>query len=185
MAYTSQYPTLDTSHVKATSLYSGGVTFLPHLACDPAQSLIGAVNTYLTDGSRANNRFHIDLGTAKVIRRVYYENYHDNGGYTNVGFQNFTFWGSNSATAFAELTYGTDTDWTQLTIDDSTLDQHVAANQADPKYILVTNLVAYRYYAFKVADNWGYAPTFMGIRRIELQKEDGIGDSGGGFFMAA
>lgn len=50
-------------------------------------------------------------------------------------------------------------------------DQHIAANTADPKYITVTNLTAYRYYAIKIADNWGDA-TLCGFRRIVLQLDD-------------
>jgi len=42
---------------------------------------------------------------------------------------------------------------------------------ADPKFIDVDNDTAYRYYAFKFADNWGYAYN-MGVRRIELQSTE-------------
>ena len=47
--------------------------------------------------------------------------------------------------------------------------QHVAANQADPKYFYLTNDLPYRYYALKLANNWG-ATNYIGLRRIELQK---------------
>jgi hypothetical protein len=108
------------------------------------------------------------LGKAKVVKRIYYENSHSSGGATNTGVNNFTLWGSNSADSFAELTYGTDTGWTQIATAQSIFDRHVAVNQADPKYITVTNSTAYRYYAFKFADNYGNADS-MGCRRIELQ----------------
>jgi hypothetical protein len=85
-----------------------------------------------------------------------------------MGVKNFTLWGSNDPNAFADLVYSHDTNWTQLTCSQATFDQHIAADQADPKYIDVTNLVAYRYYAFKFVDNWGSVTT-VGVRRIELQ----------------
>lgn len=116
-----------------------------------------------------NQRFHIDIGSEIIIKNIYYENYHNSGIDTNTGIKNFTFWGSNSTSAFAELTYAIDTDWTQLTTDISQMAQHVASDIADPHFITVTNSTAYRYYAFKFADNWG--GTNMGIRRIELQQE--------------
>jgi len=173
MAYTSQYPPAhNDTYVKATTYWDTGGE--PFLATDPALSLTGgwgnnswtAVSLTIT-----NQRFHIDLGSAKVIKRIYYENWHHEGGSTNTGVENFTFWGSNTAGAFAELTYTTDTNWTELTVAQNTLDIHVTADEADPKYIVVTNTTAYRYYAFKFADNWG-STTELGVRRIVLQTED-------------
>jgi hypothetical protein len=123
-----------------------------------------------------NQRFHIDLGSVKIIRRIYYENGHDSGGGIDRGAQNFTLWGSNNAAAFADLTYGTDTNWTQLTTSQSTFDQHTNSDIADPKYITVTNTVAYQYYAVKIADNWGHV-SLLTVRRVELQTEDGYGAS--------
>ncbi|MBE3116488.1 hypothetical protein IMZ68_04720, partial [Candidatus Bathyarchaeota archaeon] len=68
-----------------------------------------------------------------------------------------------------ELTYATDTNWTQLTTSQSYFDEHIAVDQADPKYITVTNTTSYRYYAFKFADNWADYAYYMAVRRIELQ----------------
>jgi hypothetical protein len=173
MLYTSQYPVAQSdTYVKATSKYD--TTVWPYYATDPTKSLTGANpdNSWLGDAVTGitNQRCHIDLGSGFIIERIYYENYHGSGGSTTAGAKNFTFWGSNTAAAFAELTYATDTNWTQLTIAQSTFDQHVVADQADPKYILVTNTVAYRYYAFKFANNYdGINP--IGVRRIELQIE--------------
>ena len=59
----------------------------------------------------------------------------------------------------------------------ATFDQHVALDQADAKYILVTNVVPYQYYAFKIANNYG-SVSFLAVRRIELQTEDGFGVGG-------
>jgi hypothetical protein len=183
MTYTSQYPTAQNdTYVKATSKYS--TAFWPYFSTDPALSLTGTgTNNCWAGGngtSTTNQRFHIDLGSTKIIRRIYYENYHESGLAPGNGAKTFTLWGSNSATAFAELTYATDTDWIQLTTAQSTLDEHSAADAADPKYITVTNTTAYRYYAFKFADSYGGAD-YMGLRRVELQTEDGYG--GGGFLL--
>ena len=175
--YTSQYPPEQSAtYVLATTKYS--LNFWPYFATDPALSLIGAWDnvSWLSGSSKTTEqRFHIDLGSAKIIRRIYYENNHYSGGaaYVICGVQNFTFWGSNTGEGtFDDLVYANDEGWTQLTTSQSTFDVHVTANQADPKYITVTNSTAYRYYAFKFADNYGHA-NYMGVRRIELQIEDG------------
>ena len=130
-------------------------------------------NQWYTNRENENQRFHIDLGTAKIIRRIYYENSHTDGDGTERGVENFTFWGSDTASGtFDDLVYANDEGWTQLTTSDTSFDEHSAANEADPKYITVTNTTSYRYYAFKFADNYG-DETFMGVRRVELQTEDG------------
>jgi len=134
-AYTSQYPPAQSdTYVKAT--VTGGGDVYPYNATNPAASLTGVLDGNSWQGDPTGNiRFHIDLGSAKVITRIYYENSHDNGWYLNTttGAKNFTFWGSNTAAAFADLTYGTDTNWVELTCDVNIFEQHIAANQADPK----------------------------------------------------
>ena len=172
--YTLEYPPAQSdTYVKATTKYD--TSRWPYYATDPAKTLTGAAsaNSWLClNGTTTNQRFHIDLGSELIIRRIYYENFHSSGGSTNAGGKNIIFQGSNSAAAFAELTYATDTNWTALTLDASTLDQHVALDQVDPKYILVANSIAYRYYALKIANNYDNA-NYMGLRRIVLQTEDG------------
>ncbi len=171
--YTSQYPPEQSdTYVKATTKFS--TSYWPYFATDPTKSLTGGreSNEWMAQNAViTNQRFHIDLGSAKIIRRIYYENSHTTGTSTTAGAKDFTFWGSNKSTAFATLTYATDTDWTQLTVDKSQFDQHVALDQEDPKYVLVTNTVAYRYYAIKIANNWGNT-AYLAIRRFELQTED-------------
>lgn len=168
--YVSQYPTLDTSHVKATTVIAD---YYPHNTCNPALSVTGSIDAVkawtTTVDSVTNQRFHIDLGAAYVIKRIYYENGHHSGTNTDAGARGVSFWGSNSATSFAELTYTTDTGWTQLPLSGSEFYQHVAADQADPKYLTVTNETAYQYYAFKFANNWGDLELIQ-LRRIELQR---------------
>lgn len=167
--YVSDYPPAQSAtYVKATTTYAGA--YYPYQATNPVQSLTGdAVDDEWASNSATNQRFHIDLGSPKVINRIYYENSHSSGLYSNQGAKNFTLWGSNTAASFAELTYATDTGWTQLTTSASQFDQHTASDIADPKYITVTNTTAYRYYAFKFADNWG-GSGYLGFRRIELQE---------------
>ena len=170
--YSSVYPPEhSTTYVKATSEYGKGY---PWFATDPALSLIGDWdwNAWVSNtGNYTNQRFHIDLGEAIVIKRIYYENLHKSGTFTNGGVQNFTFWGGNTGSgSFDDLVYDNDDGWTQLTTSQGTFDQHTASNVADPKYIDVTNTTAYRYYAFKFADTWGW--TYMGVRRIELQRSN-------------
>ena len=160
-------PTQTTTYVKATTTTGA---YYPYRATDPTQLLTGAAaNISWISAATTNQRFHIDLGTALTIKKIYYENWHNSGALTDQGVRNFTLWGSNEATAFAELTYGTDTNWTQLTTSASAFDQHTASDVADPKYITVTNTTAYRYYAFKFADHYGGGSGYMGVRRIELQ----------------
>ena len=170
--YTSQYPSAHSStYVKATT---ENVGFEPYKSTDPALSLTGGITgtTWLSD-AMTNQRFHIDLGSAKTIRRIYYENWHNSGASTNVGSQNFTFWGSNTgAGSFDDLVYGNDEGWTQITTATSVFIEHIAVDQADPYYITANNVIAYRYYAFKFADNHGHG-TQMGFRHTALQTEDG------------
>jgi hypothetical protein len=172
--YTSQYPPEQSdTYVKATTKFS--TSYWPYFATDPTKSLIGSRsgNEWLAlNATVSNQRFHIDLGEAKIIRRIYYENSHEAAVSVTAGVENFVLQGSNVAEAFAELTYTVNTDWTNLTTSASVFDIHVAADQVDPKYITVTNSTAYRYYAFKFADNYGNT-AYLGVRRIELQTEDG------------
>lgn len=178
ISYTSQYPPEQSdTYVKATT--NAGTAYRPWFATDPAKSLTGtSYNQGWTSGSAqiTNQRFHIDLGSAKIIRRIYYENFHDSGSWTNRGPNNITFQGSNTGSGtFDDLVYANDEGWTNLTTSQGTMDEHIGADQADPKYITVTNTTAYRYYAFKFADNRGDA-NYMGVRQVELQTEDGYGE---------
>ena len=167
----SQYPPAQSdTYVKSTT--KANTSHWAYFATDPAKSLTGtSINNSWTSGigSATNQRFHIDLGSAEIINKIYYENQHNSGSNTDMGVQNFTFQGSNTgAGTFDDLVYANDGGWTQLTISQSTFDEHIDSDTADPKYITVTNTTAYRYYAFKFADNYGDA-TYMGVRRVELQ----------------
>ncbi|MEI9478327.1 MAG: DUF5000 domain-containing lipoprotein [Deltaproteobacteria bacterium] len=140
MGYASQYPPAQSdTYVKATTKFS--TNYWPYFATDPTLLSIGgsSLKSWMSAAaSTTNQRFHIDLGSAMVLKRVYYENFHAIGASTDIGARHFTIWGSNSAAAFADLDYTHDTNWTQITAAVSELDQHVAADQADPKYFTVT-----------------------------------------------
>jgi len=165
--YSSIYPPAHSStYVKATAEYTNRNAFY---ATDPTRSLTGNpdFNSWEAHvGANLNMRFHIDLGSPKVVTRIYYENYHYFGSAIE-DVINFTLWGSNSTSSFNELTYGTDTGWTQITTASSTFAPHAGGDVPDPRYIIATNVTAYRYYAFKFPyANEGY----LGVRRLELQE---------------
>jgi hypothetical protein len=178
--YTLQYPPIQNeTYVKATTSYTP--YFYPYYATDPTKSLIGdqASDEWISSGGVSQNRFHIDLGTPTIIRRVYYENHHNSGAETTRGAKEFTIWGSNEASSFAELTYATDTNWTQLVAGVTQFDIHISANTEDPKYFLVTNTTDYRYYCIKISSDYGGG--YCGLRRIVLMTEDGYPPESGGF----
>ena len=166
----SQYPPAQSdTYVKSTTKCN--TSFWAYYATDPTKSLTGTApaNAWLSaSGTVANQRFHIDLGSAKIVKRIYYENNHTEGSDTDVGIQNFTFWGSNTAGDFADLVYANDGTWVSITTVPTAFDEHTGSDVADPKHITVDNAVAYRYYALKFVDNHGDA-TYIGVRRIELQ----------------
>lgn len=164
---TSQYPTQDADHVKATTTRAGD--YYPYNATNPAESLTGAMsgNGWCANANQ-QQRLHIDLGSAMVIQGIYYENSHDSGGETDMGAKTFTVWGSNTAAAFADLVYTHDVDWTAITASASTFTQHTASDAADAELVTLSNNIAYQYYALKIVDNWGDA-SYLGLRRIELR----------------
>lgn len=177
-SYTSHYPPgNDSTVVNATS--NAGASYIPPFTTDPSKSLIDAhTNNQWVATSNATQKFVIDLGSGFIIRRIYYENAHNSGSFTNIGAKNFTVYGSNDNSNFKNLTYTNITGWTLLSVTGANatgwyyLDEHVAANTPDPKYIIIDNAVSYRYYAFQFANDYGN--NNMGVRRIELQTEDGF-----------
>lgn len=169
-SFTSQYPPAhNDTYVKTTSVYGG---YYGYCATNPANSLtwVPSGNEYWSANNVVQNRIHIDLGSEKQIDRIYLENHHSQGDPAASGYygaKDFMFQASNSAAAFAELIYATDTDWTNLTTDITQWAQHVALDQADPQYALFTLTGSYRYWAMKIINSWSGAQ--FAIRRIELQ----------------
>jgi hypothetical protein len=173
LGYSFVYPptTTDDTYVKATTQLNS--SYAAYLAAKPAAVVTGDAGDHSWLASaNTNQRYHIDLGSAKIVKRLMVSNMHNSGSNTDRGIQHFTLWGSNSATAFAELTYATDTDWTQLTLPTNpcTVTQHPATDTASWETIAVTNTTAYRYYAMKCVD--GYGASWIGCRGIQLYIAD-------------
>lgn len=144
----------------------------PHKALDPAQPLTGDAYPYCwmsNNGQVANQRFHVDLGAALLIHKIDYVNYHNAGYDTDRGVQAFTLQGSNSSGSFAQLTYATDTGWDTIAKSPSSLVRHTeTSDTAIWNSITVTNpATAYRYYALKLASNYGDT-AYIGIRRLKF-----------------
>lgn len=178
--YTSQYPPAhNADHVKASSVY--GATFQPYFATDPSRPVVGVSsnNAWVSaSGLFTNQKFSVDLGTDAIVRRLYFENYHYSGSYTNNGSKTVTVYGTNSAAAFANTDYSDLTDLVEL--DTFDIPPHVASNVADPFYYeLSSNATAYRYYVLRIASNNG-GSSFIAFRRVEFQTEDGYVPGGGG-----
>jgi hypothetical protein len=180
--YTSQYPVEQNSNYVRCK-YIG----MPYHWTDPSSPLTGSYTgqefTGYTnyDNATVESRLHIDLGLAKIIRRIYYENFFGYMPwvpyyrYLGWGVKNFTLFGSNDATVFSDVNYSADTGWNEITgLSQSYFDKHVAANSIDPKYITFDNTISYRFYAVKIQDRY-YEGDYGGFafRRIELQTEDG------------
>jgi len=171
IVFVSQYPAAyNNTYVPAPSGFASG--YEAYNAVNPGKSLTGVAseNSAKTD---VVFRFHIDLGSAKLIKRLYYENYHDSGASTAYGVKNFVFYGTNDSDAFADTSSST-TDWVEITPSQSYFDQHTDGDEADPKYITLTNDVEYRYYRIEGTSTWEASPWDYGIRRLELQTEEDI-----------
>lgn len=142
-------------------------------AVDPSLSLSGGryLNSWLTEnGNPGSQRFHVEFASAEIIKRIEYCNSHNDGYDTDAGVKDFTIQGSNSATAFANLAYADNTDWTDITANISAMVQHTTGvDGAIWHTIDLTNSVAYKYYAIKCANNHGAANN-VGLRRVEFKK---------------
>lgn len=166
--YAAVYPpAYSDTYIKATNYY--GLGFYPYLALNPSLPLSGSryENSWMTaSGYVSNQRFHVDLGSAKIIRRILYNNSHHDGLETNVGVQNFVLQGSNSESSFNNLNYSVDTGWTTLSTDISSLLRHTEGlDGEETKIINVIGAGAYRYYALKCSNNYG-STKYMGLRRL-------------------
>jgi hypothetical protein len=172
LTYTSVYPTEYSLKTVNASTWANA-NFYPFFAGNPALSLIGAwnPNQWLALYPTAQ-WFKMNLSTTKIIRRFYYENSHNSGASTTTGVKNFLFFGSNSSESFYNRSYLNVTGWDNLTPSAYQFIEHAGSNIPDPRCITVTNTIAYQYYGFKFADDFG-SGDYMGLRRMELQTEDG------------
>lgn len=169
-SYQAVYPqAFDETYIKTTNRWFELEGFR---AVDPSLSLSGGryLNSWLTEsGYVGSQRFHVEFAAAQIIKRIRYVNSHHDGYETNVGVKDFILQGSNSATAFANLVYGDDTDWTTIATDVSAMVQHTEAyDGAIWNIIELTNNTAYKYYAIKCVNNHGNA-SYIGLRRVEFQ----------------
>jgi hypothetical protein len=169
--YQAVYPAgyVDETYIKTTNRW---FEFEGFRAVDPSLPLSGGryLNSWLTEtGHVGSQRFHVEFAAAQIVKRIRYCNSHHDGYETNVGVKDFIIQGSNTATAFANLAYGDDTDWTAIATDISALIQHTETyDGAIWNIIELTNDTAYKYYAIKCANNHGNA-SYIGLRRVEFQ----------------
>jgi hypothetical protein len=167
LTYTAVYPpAYSSTYVKATT---NTLDMDPHKTVDPSQPLTGDAYPYCwmsNSGQVTNQRFHVDFGAAKSIGKIEYCNYHNAGYNTNRGAQSFTLQGSNTSGSFAELTYATDTGWTAIAKSPASLVRHTEEYDGNiTNTITITSPAAYRYYALKLASNYGDG-SYLGIRRL-------------------
>ena len=149
-----------------------------YFACDVNQNLLGDYSniSWLTEatGATTGQRFHIDSGTTEAIDRIYYENCHSVDLLTNQGAQHFTLYGSTSMGAYLNTIWNDtgNAGWTALATSQAFFNQHKTEDAGDPQYIDVFNCGDYRFYSFKIDDNYG--GTRMGMRRLMLQKDERV-----------
>ena len=170
--YTSHYPPVqDAAHVKATS-YS--VAAPPWRATDPTVSLVGPSDNAAwstTVNPIVPQKFTIDHGEPFVAARIYLENQHYEGSYTYNRIDQFEVYGTNSATAFANVSAVADlSDLTLLGT--FTARAHVSSNISDPQYFLLTgNKTPFRYTVLRALNLPSGAEAIV-FRRIEIQSDD-------------
>lgn len=170
--YTSHYPPVqDAAHVKATTTGPGAA---PWYATDPAKSLVGPSED--TAWSTPANptppiKFTIDHGEPFVAARIYLENQHYSGWYTHNRLDQFEIYGTNSATAFANVSAVADlSDLTLLGT--FTARAHVSSDISDPQYFLIEgNKTPFRYTVIRALNLPSGASTIV-FRRIEIQSDD-------------
>jgi hypothetical protein len=106
-----------------------------------------------------NQRVNLDLGKMCRIKSFRISN----AGTTN--FKNFILYGSNSKDSFDEVDFSEDAGWTQIATysDENCLTPITQGLNAMPegtsayKIYLSASTPRYRYYSFKIADNWSGA----------------------------
>lgn len=169
-SYQAVYPqAFDETYIKTTNRWFELEGFR---AVDPSLSLSGGryLTSWLTEnGYVGSQRLHVELTSARVIKRIVYCNSHNDGYETNAGVRDFIVQGSNSADAFANLTFADDTGWTTIATDVSAMVKHTEGyDDVIWNTINLTNDTAYKYYAIKCANNHGAANN-IGLRRVEFQ----------------
>ncbi len=179
--YTSHYPVAySTSTVKTTNAQSGS----GHAVANPSNPLTGSAPWLSAAGTGVPIKWNIDCDTAFVCRRVYIENYHHNGLYTNRSVRAAKIYGTNESTAFDNVDGTVTTDLTLLATVEFA--QHAEPlDGSDPHYHTFSNETSFRYYVIICETDWG-AGNFKGIRRLEFQSAEPGNDCEiiGGFGLA-
>lgn len=167
------YPsTFDTVTCKATSVEAS--FYEAYRAVDPALPVTGSWATgawCAAPNQYTNQKFNIDYGTAKIATRMLLENAHSDGINGQIGIKDFSIYGTNSITAFNNVTYADTTDLTLLGT--FIARQHISSNISDPQYFYFNNNVGYRYYVLRIANNWQMANAML-VRRISFLASDEV-----------
>ena len=152
--------TADAAHVRANN----SSTNYGYLAFDDNAA------TYWDYASGTTNvRLNVDLAAAKTVRRVLYGDAE-----TTKTPKTVQVYGSNISGSFANLSYTDDTGWDYVaTVQFLSPASVLSANgyPADGQYSQYTeipNTGAYRYYSFKIANNWG--GTSIRLAALTLQE---------------
>jgi hypothetical protein len=181
MPYKSIYPKLDLDHVNGTSIknidyfhyyaFDNSKSLTDHLAqlSDPPNTLIHTSerNSWISrNRERTKQRIWADLEGSDLeerpIKRLYYENYHNNGGSVYDGAHIGSIWGSN----VRPEAYGTYSGLTKLW--EGKFEIHELSNQSNAQYIYFVNDNSYRYYSIDIYNNYS-GNAGIGFRRLEFQ----------------
>ena len=183
--YSANYPVAyNTTYVKGLS--SGSQAQPVHQTFNPALSLTGSSSGTQWDSGHTGvlqANIQIDCGASYALDRIYYQAAHYSGAPGSIGIKDFTLWGTDNAGAFAVETYGVDTNWNQITpadLSQTYFNQHVAADQSDPRYITIANqTAAYQYWRLKIST--AYGDNHIENRHIEFQS---LNPSAGGSLIS-
>ncbi len=189
-SFMSQFPiNNNATNIRASSFSADG-GFLPHFATKADFVTIGSTinNAWLSeDGAYSGQKFNIDLGNAKLIHRIYLENYRGPGSNVNPGIKRFYVYGSNSYADFDDLNFNNLSPTMKLLgrFDnessgrfDSQAQRHGKADSSFPQFFYLTDNGAgeytndrvFRFYIIRISSNYG--GNNMGFRVLQLQTGD-------------
>jgi len=155
------------TYVKATTHHDANHE--PWLSADPTldRHLDFTGRQWLTTYNVVTNqRWNIDLGSAKIIKQIMLENSHHSATYLTIGIKDFVLQGSNDPNSLAQTNYASDQYWTDIETGLQAA-AHSAEDLDDPQLFDITNEIAYRYYSLKMANNWG-SIEFLGFRHVQF-----------------
>jgi hypothetical protein len=166
-------PALNDSYVISTTKHSSN-QYQTWFSFNTTHSLIGdmAYTSWITDNLSLPQKINIDYGQQFIPKRIYIENLHHSGSIDYGGINGVSIYGSNSVMAFNNLDGNNTTDLTLL----STISvlKHVQVNKSDPQFYHFTNNTTPFRYIILILTSLHAPQTWFGVRRIELQKVEGI-----------